>query len=878
MASCSTKKNTAYRRAYHNITSRYNVYFYAREAYKAGVKTAEEAHKDDYNEILPLFKYTDKDAIGAASSDMETAITKCIKLIKLHSLTVKPKRKPKEMTAKEREFYDKREYNKWVDDTYLLMGKSYFYKDDKYSASKNFEFVIAENKKKPIRFRAMLWMARTKTELKQYEDAIEILNKAKAEPDFPEHLIKEYATIYADVYIRKEQYAEAIPLLETAISLERRKKNRVRYVFILAQISKKSGNAEKAMDLYKRVVKMNPPYEMAFAAKIQMATAFEGGSSEEIVKILKKMLRDDKNRDFRDQIYYALANIEYQQGNITKALELYTMSAALSVDNDYQKAMSYLAMGEIYYDRKDYLNAQPYYDSSVSVLPETYRNYEKLVRKSKNLNDLAKEFKTVAKEDSLQKLAKMPTRDLELLVEDLIEKLRYEEERKRELAAIQRQNASMYNQSFAQNDAQGQGGKWYFYNPVTLQHGKKDFQLKWGAIKLEDHWRRSNKKVVDWLDETDEDDEEIADSLAPKRVADKMSPKYYLQDIPFADSALAVSHARIKEALLVAGIIFMDRIEDEAEAIRVFTDLINRYPEYEQMPMVYYFISLLYNSLEDEKNAEVYRSKVIDEYPDSKYAQALINPNYFREIRAKEIALEKNYKKARKAYFRKNYSEVVTVVDSVQNAFPNNKLTPRYRLLQGMAIGKMTDMSTFKKEMIFVKDSFPGTEPSEVASKILDYIAEHDLKELPKDTIGRAVSDSLLAERLRQDEEDKEIYFPADTAEHSLLFVGKTDKIDFNRLKFNMINYNLEYFANFNFSLEIVKLDDNYSYLQLKSLSNAEQAYNYYELVNISPEIFDGIEKIDIEFFVIAQANLKTFRKDKRIEKYISFFFDNYQR
>ncbi len=877
-SACSTKKNTGFRRSYHNLTAHYNVLFNAREAFKAGKISANEAYTENYNEILPIFKYSQKESLSASTANMERAIAKCSKLIKIHSIKVKPKREIKDMTTKEKEFYNKREFNKWVDDAYLLMGKSYFYKDDKYSASKNFDFVVAENKKSLIRFEAMLWQAKTKNELGQYEDAVEILNKAKAEPDFPVESENEYFAIYADAFLQREKYSEAIPFLEDAIKTEKKKKIRVRYIFILAQLQQKAGNGEKAMELYKEVVSMNPPYEMAFSAKIKMATSFQGGNSQDIVKSLKKLLRDDKNIEYQDQIYFAMANIAFQEGRIDDALNFYTQSAALSKSNPFQKAMSYLAIGEIYYDKRNYLQSQPYYDSAITVLPDTYRNYSKLQAKSRNLNDLAKEVRTIKDQDSLVNMAQMPKRDLELLISDKISTLRAEEEYRVELARIQAQNSQMLSTEIQAANSGADGNKWYFYNPTVMKFGKTEFSRRWGPRKLEDNWRRISKDVVAWENETVSSATDVSDSTAAKRVVDKFNPAFYLQDVPFSDSALHASQSKIKESYLMSGIIFMDRIEDNQEAIRMFKELAERYPEYDQMPMVYYFLSMLYAEVGDEVNAQACRSKVIADYPQSKYAQALINPNYFREIKAQELSIEKAYRKIHRDYFRQDFVSVIRATDSILVQYPDSYLKPNLMLLRGLSAGKLADISILKREMLAVKDSFPETNASVLAGKILNYIGANNLTELPKDNGLRSASDSTLIQQIKQDEEDREIYFTGDSLPHSLVFLANTSKIDFNRLKFNLINYNLEYFSNFNFKIEISKFDDLYSILEIKPLLNAQQAYTYFELVNISPEIFEGLDNTEAEFFVISSSNLKVLKKDKRIEKYQSFFFDNYQR
>jgi tetratricopeptide (TPR) repeat protein len=267
---------------------------------------------------------------------MDRAVTKSSKLIKLHSITVKPKTKPGPMSEKEKEFYNQREFNRWVDDAYYLMGKSYFHKDVMNNAWRCFDYVAAENRRKPERFPALLWQAKIKNQQGYYDEAIELMNKAAAEPDMPPAMRGQQWPVYAEAYIGNMQYPLAIDALEKAIEAEKKKKPKARYAFILAQLHSMQGDKVRSMEMYQQVLEFNPDYDMAFRAKINMATQSDG-SSLAISKQLRKMLRDSKNKEYRDQIYYAMANIAFQQGQTAKAVEYYLLSAKLSTQNNYQK-------------------------------------------------------------------------------------------------------------------------------------------------------------------------------------------------------------------------------------------------------------------------------------------------------------------------------------------------------------------------------------------------------------------------------------------------------------------------------------------------------------------------------------------------------------
>jgi len=867
------------RRTFHNTTAKYNVYFNGNEAYKRGMLAIKDAHKENFNEVLPMFLFSEENN-SSAKGDMDYAIEKAMKLVNDHSITVKPKSKGGDLSQKQKEFYAKKEYCKWVDDAYLLMGKAHFVNREFYSARKSFEYIITEYKNEPIRFDATLWLAQSKGEADSYEDAQIILDKLKDEGKMPEKYNGRFYAIQTDILLKQHKYEDAIPPLIETIKYTKSRKLRKRYTYILAQLYQNVGNGRKAIENYNLVLKMNPPYAMAFNAKINIATAFDSnsGNSDEIVKELKKLLKDDKNKEFRDQIYFALANIEYEKGNIDQAIEYYELSIQTSESNEYQKSMSYLAIGDIYYNRKDFIKAQPYIDSCVQWLSEDNRRYMELYSKSKALNDLAYNHKMVIEQDSLLMIAGMGERERSKFISNIISDLKEEEIRKKEEAKKRREQ--MLYDSQVGFESQNKGNTWYFYNTKKVEQGKLEFENKWGERKLEDNWRRKNKSASGW----DEEEEEILvenEAGEEKKQLSKMSPEYYEQDIPETDSAKALAHSKIKEGLISKGFIFSYRLVDYKQAIEAFEDLERRYPDDEElMPMVYYNLTALHKLNDNQAESDRYKAMLLEKYNDTKYAQAIANPNFLNEIRSRELRVEKMYKQAYRQYLLKDYHGVVQTCEESKTAFLENHLEAKFKMLEALSVGRIAGIDTMKSSLENVVETYEKDSVSLLAKSILKEIIDKDMKELPKDTLPpSAMSNESSAASSVFDEEiiEEEIYSYNDDT-HLYVIAVKTEYVDINRVKFNMINYNLEYFSNFDFKLGIRKISETTSLLILRSLSDAQQAMNYYSLVNISDEVFEEIDKDNVDHFIITESNLTKLAADKRVSKYLEFFYENYMK
>jgi tetratricopeptide (TPR) repeat protein len=554
---CSTEKNTFASRAYHNVTSQYNVYFNGNESFKAGVERIETSIEDDFTRMLPIYKESDPSAANLAKSDMDNAVIKASKLIEIHSITEKPKRR-KRRTRRYQEFASQEEFNPWVDDSYLLMGKAYFYQHNFMAAIDNLSYILRKYPDDDARHEAQIWLIRSYSELERFTEASEVIQAVQNETEFPRNLERELAVATADYYMKQQEYAEAIKFIDIALNKTFWKKDKARLQYIEAQLYEELDQPMKAAQAYQKVTRMNPDYRMAFNAKINAAGVFSGeGDAEKTKKELRRMLRDKKNVEFLDQIYFALGNIFFREGNRDVAIDNYRSSVASSYNNQFQRAHSAITLAELYFEDQNYREAQAYYDSAMIIIDETYPNYTQLSNQYRSLSNLVENLVTVEREDSLQRIALMPETEREALIARL---MREEQERQRNMEglALQGQRDQGYYRSNRYRMGMGsgqQGAGWYFYNPQTVAYGQVTFKQRWGQRQLEDNWRRSNKNTVS-MDEMDEMAEAIDSSQIVIRVEDPLQKEFYTQYLPLTDSLMAISHDNIRDALYNAGKIY----------------------------------------------------------------------------------------------------------------------------------------------------------------------------------------------------------------------------------------------------------------------------------------------------------------------------------
>ena len=421
--SCSVEKNTSLSRNYHNLTSHYNVYFNGYESYKRGIENANTTVRNDYNQILDLFLYEDEDVNSAISGDMKRAIDKATKVITFHSITAKPKVKEGNQSAKDKEFYNKNEYNKWVDDSYMLMGKAYMYQGEFFLASETFKHVLVTFPDEEVRFLAMIWLSRAYMMIGEEREAERILMALSDKDDLPIEYLLDYYSTRSQFYLKGQDYFPAADQLELAMEQKGiSKEEKIRYTYILGQLYEASGQNSLALEKYKRVTRYSPPYEMAFNARVSMAEVYESGesNSDDLKKLLRKMLKDSKNLEYLDQIYFALGNIAMEEGEREVAIEYYQLSVSTSVRNQYQKGYSSLTLAEIFYEDPDYKLSAAYYDSAVSFLDADYPGYAGLASLSASLGNLVYNISTYELEDSVQILAALPEEQRLAVIDGII--------------------------------------------------------------------------------------------------------------------------------------------------------------------------------------------------------------------------------------------------------------------------------------------------------------------------------------------------------------------------------------------------------------------------------------------------------------------------
>lgn len=852
--SCSTKKNTMVRRAYHNLTSRFNVYFNGNESLKEGIVDIEKNHEDNYLKILPVFKLSTKEKVQASNPMLDKAIEKATKDIQLHSM-----------------FFKGIEFVKTIDDAWMLIGKANFYKQDYFASFRTFEFVKTRFSKNPIRFDAMLWMAKTYIQTNNFSSALALLDNvqnSKSTDKSLKNTFTELPLAYAELYLRQNSYDKAIKYLEKSLELKQKKKVKTRVHFILGQLYLQKNNLKKASEFFLLALKGSPNYLMSFNSKINLAKCYDGnaGKSKDITNVLKKMLKDDKNKEYLDQIYFALAEVAIKQNKEKDAIEYLRKSVSKSVSNNYQKAVSSLKLADIYFSYPDYKNSSIYYDTALAVLPVDFDNYDNIKLKTQTLHELVFNLIIIETEDSLQALAKMSDGDRNKIIDKLIDIERKKEQEKQEdeFAKSQIPNSSQSNN--IQNNPMMPLGQssWYFYNPSAIQRGYNEFLKKWGNRKLEDNWRLSNKQEVSFVTSEQNLDSTVDENAPKQNSSNPLDRSYYTKNIPFTKELLTKSNESIQKAYLNAGILFYEGIDDKDKSILTLETLLKRYPTCPQKINACYYLYIVYNAKDLNAKALDYKNIIISEFPESDYAKLLTDPYYYKKINEKLNTEKLFYSTTYNLFINEDYVQTLTNCNLALTKFQENDLTPKFEYLKAVSLGKINGNDTMEVTLNRFINKYPKHPLNLQAKNILDYFQ----KNIKQNYI--APIDTLLPK-------SKTSFIPSDNSSHLYIIILEETGNIAQTLKNSISNFNSKYYGMESYSINsIIGFTQMQRIISVNNMKNKESAMLYYNTIKNDDVITNLLKNQVYSTYVISTENYSTLYKTRDTEAYKVFFQKNY--
>lgn len=890
---CKTTKNTAASRNWQAFNTRYNVYFNGDQHYRETLGKMEASYEDDYSVMLPTHpaEARGKPGMPQPQGDFRRTIEKMQKAIQLHSIKKKPRKRT--TSQKDKDFRNREEFNPFLHNAWLSIGRAQYMNGDFSGAASTFRYITRHFKWLPETVtEARLWEARCYNALDWTHEAENTLHLVK-EKDLTTPRLKNLHDIAMGGYgIRSGQYEMAVPYIEAAAKSSRgSQKNRL--WFLAGQLHQQLGHREKAREAFvKAGGGMATTYRAKFNALVKISEVVPESEMAKEIASLKRMAKYARNSDLLDRIYYAVGNLEAARGDTAKAKEYYIKAVEMSTRGDVDKALAQIALGNIYYNGRDYLHAQPCYSEAVPRLPQDYPNLQFLKMRSDVLDELAVFAGNVQLQDSLLTLARMSQREREEACRKLADA--YVKQKKREQEEADRQKAEAERENIRQNTQPGDrhtdpvpttataaGKSWYFYNPAVRNAGKAEFQRRWGKRKLEDDWRRSNKSLISFEEgEYSEitDDRGGSDYSADDGreltlpVSDNPAePGYYLRQIPRGSDEIRNSEEIVQDGLYNMGELLKDKLNDPNAARAEFMRLLTDYPDNVYRPDVYRDLYIMAMREGNETDAEKWRLTLIKEFPDSPYAKAMSDPMYFDRLKRMYEIQEETYEKAYAAYLDNDNGEVHRLTRMMESDYPLSDLLPKFMFIDALSYLTENDTRAFNERAGELLRRWPEAEAAPIASDIMKGL-----------TAGRKTGEtganarsmiwevrldpSVSADSLQTQEKDATFVSDPDSP-HYLVAVFPLDSVNPNTVLYDVARFNFSSFLVRDFDLEPMAFS-NVGLLVVKGFGNLREVEKYLTKL----ESADAVLPPGVSPVIISKGNFELLlREGRSFEEYFRF-------
>ena len=834
IVSCSTQKNTAGSRFWHSFNARYNTYYNGQVAFTEGNLEKEKNNKDNYTELIPLYPVGNKASRDIGKSNYQRTVEKMEKAIQRHSIKEKGKEK-----------------NPFLWRAWLLMGKAEFQMGQFEEAAATFSYMARLYQGEPLMSGlARAWLAKCYTELGWRYDAEDVIrNMSRDSMDF--RAVKDWDYTYANYYIREADYQKAIPYLCKAIKHERRKVQRAREWFLMGQIENLLGHQQEAYNAFKRVVRLSPPYELEFNARIAQTEVMAKNNGKQMISKLKRMARDDNNAEYLDQVYYAIGNIYLAQGDTLEAINAYETGNKKATRSGIEKGVLLLTLGNIYWEREKFADAQRCYGEAIGLLDKERKDYQELSQRSKILDELVPYTEGIHLQDSLLALSVMPEAERNKAIDRVIDALKKKEKEERdaklEAEADAQQAKNQANNPLRQPSntqhptptTQATGGAWYFYNPTAVSQGKTAFQREWGKRENVDNWRRSNQTVIRMPGAEDEttdsiasDDLAVGDSIATDSIAapldsaalDPHKREYYLAQIPFSDEQKAASHEIIKDGLFHGGIILKDKMERLAISERYLRRLTNDYPDYEHNDEAWYHLWLLYARLGQLSKAAECLAHMQENHAESEWTLLLSDPLYAENARFGEQIEDSLYGATYDAFKADQHDVIRQNAALSATRFPQGANRDKFMFINGLSLLNEGDGDGCMEQLKEVVEKYPESEVSKMAGMIIKGVQDGRRLHGGKFDIGDVWSlrdvelsgDSTITDTLSTERDDHYLF----------MLVYNPDSVNQNQMLFELARYNFTNFLVRNFEIQIDQ-DRELNRMMVSGFQSYDEALQY---------------------------------------------------
>jgi outer membrane protein assembly factor BamD (BamD/ComL family) len=945
------------------MNSKFNGWFNANELVQQSMATLDTMQEDNYNELLPIYKYAAVDNADPVKADLDEAIKKVSVVVTLHK------------------------YSDWSDDCYLLIGKALYLKKDYEAAENAFEFYMQEflpsgkrtsvrdkkhhtsagaasreaksnakaaNKRqkelkkarkkaererkaynKEVKKRkkkgkstddlvrpgtvkapdgttavplsdtkkyeptkaeqrakrkedgemhglfyhesvydeAILWLAKSYIERENWTSADYQFRRLETDDILPPKVYEELPVARAYYHMKRENYAQVIPFLQQAIERAKKRANKARYAYIIAQLYYRQGEIDKAREFYQNSLDFANNYNMEFNTRLSIIRT--GFKTHTITRAdaqaqLEKMAKDVKNVNYLGRIYYVMATMAVDEEDITSAIDYLEKSVAEVGQDRFQEIESQYLLATLYMQKQKYVDADGAYKACAAIMKNTDPRYAQVKKLADNLTDIALNLNVIDLQDSLLRLSYMTDDQLKEIAKQ-IKKKEQEEAQAAEAKSKYQANAAKKNAPPTlaagnnlgalpvnrQNPNEPTTALFWAFDQKNIKKGKREFEKTWGDIHLTDYWGVASRasQYATIADEVTQPNEAGVDLYASDL-------QDYFKDVPKTDSARALCHTQIRKSMLLLGQLYRDRLEDFQSSIKILESILEKYPDAPEKLEIYYQLYLSALSAGDHERSEKYKAMIISQYPSSRFAKVLSDPNFAATQQSEMDRLEQYYDETYSFFEKGNHEEVLNRIRGVEDKFgANNIIMGKFELLKAMSLGAQIGKEAYVDALKYIVARYPNSDEQKKAQDMLLLLGDSDSSKGYGET-GLSTAKFIV--------EENALHFV-------IVYIENQDAVSVNDAKVAISEFNKKYFQLDNLKESNLVFDPakNESLVLVRSFTTKDRAMNYYDTATRNPNDFLPKSAV-FQVYPITQKNYREVIKARSLDSYKEFFEANY--
>lgn len=849
LQSCSRKKDTFINRNFHALGTKYNILYNGNISLERGKLSVNDAYTENFWELLPVERMQVNDDVflpgETKNADFERAEEKAIKAIQKHGMNI-----------------DGKEKNPQIDEAYLLLGKARYYDQRFVPALAAFNNILNKYPTSDKINQVKIWREKANMRLDNNVGAIKKLKRLLEEEEIEGQDLADATATLAQAYINIKAKDSAIPLLGIAAENTKVKSEKARFHFIRGQLYNEFKEKDSANMEFDAIIEMHRQIPRAFYinAHLEKSYNFDATEGDETMfqEHLTELEENRENRPFLDKIFYRIAEYHRNRASDSLAEVYYNKSLRKTTSDKYLRALNYETLGNMYFDRNVYKTAGAYYDSTMTAMTPNTKPYRIIKRKRENLDDVIY-YEGIAKvNDSILYMISLPE-DRQLAIyteyaEELKQKALEEEKRKEEELQKQesRQNLALSStqdksskvnlnprglpNEFTSKDA---ANSFYFYNTTTVAYGKNEFLKIWGDRRLQDNWRLSKKQT----DIKTTGKQESVSAITGKE--DQYNPQTYIASLP-TDQTVIDSIAKERNfAYYQLGTIYKEKFNELLLSKSRFEDLLQNDPEERLILPSKYNLYKIYIELGLTRKAEAMKSDIVANYPDSRYAEILLNPQ--SELSKDENSPEVIYTNLYNKFENQNYAEVITEAEKQIKRLEGDDFVPKFEILKASARGRLYGFEEYKKGIDYIALTYPNSEEGKKAQELLQ-------NAIP-----------VLA---------KKEFIPDDNAKHfNVVYRFENDSDEDIDAFIKTLNEEIEEKITY-FDLTTSKdlYDENTTFVVVHGLTSIQGASGFAQLLQSNEKDSRGRPikpKITKEYFAISSPNYAIIQRHKNLNAYL---------